>query len=246
MRFDRRRLLRPLAALVAMMLAAAACSLPTDDEAAIIAPEELPDALRSDLITTTTVEPGPRSEPVELFLLAAVGERSVIVPVIREIDPVASFQQRIGLLFGDNFTRSEEEEEQGWSNALREFQLVEAFVNDDQIAIIDMVALDEDGEPITVEAQILADAIAQVVFTATGFPPDNQVLAVRILSNGARTLVPTLEGDTEDVVNRDDFVNYTIDWVPPTTTVPTTTSTTTTTEPADDPGTGDGDGDGDG
>ena len=82
-----------------------------------------------------------------------------------------------------------------------------------------MVALDENGEPITVEAQVLADAVAQLVFTATGFPLDEPILAVRILSNGSRTFVPTLEGDTEEVVNRDDFVNYTAEWVPPTTTV---------------------------
>ena len=88
-----------------------------------------------------------------------------------------------------------------------------------------MVALDENGEPITVEAQVLADAVAQLVFTATGFPLDEPILAVRILSNGARTFVPTLEGDTEEVVNRDDFVNYTAEWVPPTTTVAPTSTT---------------------
>ncbi|MEM8704851.1 MAG: hypothetical protein AAGE98_00225 [Actinomycetota bacterium] len=212
---------------VVMTLAAAACSLPTDDEASIIDPEELPDALLSDLVTTTTVDPGPRTEPLELFLLAAAGDRSVVVPVIREIDPVSSFEQRIGLLFGETFVRTEDEEEQGWSNSLREFQLLEAFINDNQVAIIDMVALDENGDPITVEAQVLADAVAQLVFTATGFPPDGDILAVRIRYNGAGTLVPTLEGDTEDVVNRNDFVNYTLDWVPPTTTVATTTTEST-------------------
>ena len=61
--------------------------------------------------------------------------------------------------------------------------------------------------------------------TATGFPLDEPILAVRILSNGARTFVPTLEGDTEEVVSRDDFVNYTAEWVPPTTTVAPTSTT---------------------
>ena len=45
MRPDRRPLLRHVAVALAMMLAAVACSLPTDDEAAIIPPEDLPDAL---------------------------------------------------------------------------------------------------------------------------------------------------------------------------------------------------------
>jgi len=145
--------------------------------------------------------------------------------VMREIDAIAGFEQRIGLLFGENFVRTEQEEEDGWSNALREFELIEASVNDSRVAIINMVALDENGEPITVEAQVLADAVAQLVFTATGFPLDEPILAVRILSNGARTFVPTLEGDTEEVVNRDDFVNYTAEWVPPTTTVAPTSTT---------------------
>ena len=219
------------ATLLAMLLTVAACSLPTDDEAAIIAPEDLPAALRSDLATTTTVDPGPRSEPIELYLLAAAGDRNVVVQVTREIDAIAGFEQRIGLLFGENFVRTEQEEEDGWSNALREFELIEASVNDSRVAIIDMVALDEDGEPITVEAQVLGDAVAQLVFTATGFTREEPILAVRILSNGARTFVPTLEGDTEEVVNRDDFVNYTAEWVPPTTTV-SPTSTTQETAPA--------------
>lgn len=227
------RIARWFLLLLAVTAGAAACSLPTDDEAAIIDPEELPDALRSDLVSTTTVDPGPRSEPIELYLLAAAGDRSIVVPVAREIDPVASFEQRIGLLFGDNFVRTEEEEEQGRSNALREFQLLEAFINDNQVAIIDMVALDDEGQPITVEAQVLADAVAQLVFTATGFPPEDTVRGVRIRYAGGNALVPTLEGDTEDVVSRADFPNYTADWMPPTTTVVTTTSTE---QPATDDG----------
>ena len=222
------RLLRHLVVVLAAVLAAAACSLPTDSEAAVIDPDELPDALRSDLVSTTTIDPGPRTEPVQLYLLAASGDRSVVVPVGREIDPVASFEQRIGLLFGENLVRTEEEEERGLRNALREFQLLEAFVNDDNVAIIDMVALDDEGQPITVEAQVLADAAAQLVFTATDFAPEGSIGAVRIRINGAGTQVPTLEGDTDGVVDAGDFENYTEDWVPPTTTVVTTVA------PADD------------
>ena len=120
--------------------------------------------------------------------------------------------------------RTEQEEEDGWSNALREFELIEASVNDSR-GDHQHGRPRREREPITVEAQVLADAVAQLVFTATGFPLDEPILAVRILSNGARTFVPTLEGDTEEVVNRDDFVNYTAEWVPPTTTVAPTSTT---------------------
>ena len=104
----------------------------------------------------------------------------------------------------------------------------------------DMVALDENGEPITVEAQVLADAVAQLVFTATRFPLDEPILAVRIPSKGARTFVPTLEGDTEFLFKSEDFVNYTAEWVPPTTTV-ASTSTTQGTAPESGGATDNGD-----
>ena len=52
--------------------------------------------------------------------------------------------------------------------------------------------------------------------------------------------MPTLEGDTEEVVNRNDFVNYTADWVPPTTTV-APTNPTQGTDPESDGTTDNGD-----
>ena len=121
--------------------------------------------------------------------------------------------------------RTEQEEEDGWSNALREFELIEASVNDSRAAIINMVALDENGEPITVEAQVLADAVAQLVFTATGFHSTNRSWQSGSCRMGPAPSYQRLEGDTEEVVNRDDFVNYTAEWVPPTTTVAPTSTT---------------------
>lgn len=215
--------------LLLAVLVGAGCSLPTDDEAAVIDPDTLPDALRSDgTTTTTTVDPGPRTEPIEIFLLRTDADRSIVQQVGREVDRVAPFEQTIGLLFGPEI-RTEEEQELGWSNTLREFQLLEAFVNENQVAIIDMVAVDENGDPIDVEAQVLQDAAAQLVYTATGLPREDPILAVRIRIDGAAEFIPTVGGDTKEVVNRSDFEDYDVDWVAPTTTAPPTT------EPPADP-----------
>ena len=209
--------MRRLAAiLAAAAITAAACSLPTDEQAVVIATEDLPDVLRPDLeITSDTTEPGPQTVTVEIFLIDAAGERTIVVPRDREIMPQAGFQERIALLFGQEI-RTEEEQE-SFSNALREFTLLEAFINDNDVAIIDMVALDEEGAVVEIEAEVLRNAAAQLVYTAASFP---DVLAVRIRLDGEATTLPTSEGDTDEVVWTSDFASYDQDFVVPTTTDP--------------------------
>ncbi|MGA0239481.1 MAG: hypothetical protein ACO3PD_13940, partial [Acidimicrobiales bacterium] len=69
------------------------CSLPTDDQAAIVNPEDLPDVLRSDLeVQVEEAEtPGPLTVTVTIFLLEVVGERNVVVQRDREVSPQAGF-----------------------------------------------------------------------------------------------------------------------------------------------------------
>ena len=128
-----------------MLTVVTSCSLPTDDQAAIVNPEDLPDVLRSDLeVQVEEAEtPGPLTVTVTIFLLEVVGERNVVVQRDREVSPQAGFADRIGLLFRDE-VRTEEEREL-YSNALREFTLLDAQINENDVAIIDMVALDEEA-----------------------------------------------------------------------------------------------------
>ena len=197
------------------------CSLPTDDQAAIVNPEDLPDVLRSYLeVQVEEAEtPGPLTVTVTIFLLEVVGERNVVVQRDREVSPQAGFADRIGLLFRDE-VRTEEEREL-YSNALREFTLLDAQINENDVAIIDMVALDEEGSPIPSEAEVLRNAAAQLVYTATGFP---DVIAVRIRIDGERISLPTSEGDTEGVVDRDDYFQYDPSFEVPTTSTPPSTT----------------------
>ncbi|MDG1367531.1 MAG: GerMN domain-containing protein [Acidimicrobiales bacterium] len=218
----RRNLLMLTAALLTLGLG---CSLPTDDKAAIVDPEDLPDVLRSDLEVEIEEAdtPGPLTITATIFLLEVVGERNVVVERDREVSPQAGFTDRIELLFGEE-VRSEEEQEL-YSNALREFTLLGAEINDNDVAIINMVALDENGVPIPTEAEVLRNAAAQLVYTATGFP---DVVAVRIRIDGERISLPTSEGDTEEIVDRDDYVQY-----DPSFEVPTSTTPSSTTQPPD-------------
>ncbi|MEM9201169.1 MAG: hypothetical protein AAGC53_05900 [Actinomycetota bacterium] len=243
MRSVRRRLL-----LLAGAVIVSGCALPTDDEATLIEPETLPEVLRSNVEVTTTVDQGPRTEPVLIFLLSNEGERTIVREVSREIDRGATFEAEVGLLFpGPDVPdiRTEDEIERALFNALSGFQLTEAFVNDNQVAVIDMVPINEDGEPIDpgeIGTQILENALAQLVYTATGFPTEVPINAVRIRIAGVAEFLPTEEGDSRELLNRADFETYDPEYVPPATTAPPTTTEPEPAEtaPADDEANADG------
>lgn len=212
----------------AAALIISACSLPVDEEATVIPQDQLPDVLRSDLstTTTTTLAPSVVAVTVSIYLLDVVAQRSVVVATTREVEQSASFKDRISLLFGTEI-RTETEKEQGWSNALREFELLDASINDG-VAVIDMVALDASGSPITVEARLLADAAAQLVYTSTTL---SNINGVRVLIDGQTAFLPTSGGDTKQIVTTADFKRYDPAYVPPTTTTTTQPPTTTSLPP---------------
>ncbi len=200
-----------------------ACSLPTDESAQVINPDELPDGLRSDLTaTTTTIEP-PSAIPIGIFLIDLADERKIVVEVTREVETTASLFDRLSFLFGDE-VRTEADRELGYSNPVGEFTLTSVERNDNDVAIIDIIAVDENGAEVAVSGDVLRDAAAQLVYTATGF---SAIRAVRILINGERVVLPTTtdEGDTEDVVSRGDYERYLPEFVVVTTTVPESTTT---------------------
>ena len=99
--------MRRLAVLLFLSLAMVGCSLPTDDEAAVIDPEDLPDVLRSDreVEAEEADTPGPQTVTVSIFLLDTAGERNIVVQRDREVAPQA------GLDTGDLITSPGPEEE---------------------------------------------------------------------------------------------------------------------------------------
>jgi len=225
--------MRPLLAVALVVsLLATACSLPTDESAQLIDVNDLPDALRSDLTTTTTTIEPPSAVTIGVFLIDLADERKIVIEVAREVEATASLFDQLSLLFGDE-VRNEAERDLGYSNPLGEFTLTSAVRNENDVAIIDIIALDEAGNEVAVDADVLRDAAAQLVYTAIGFSP---TVAVRILINGERVVLPTTgeAGDTEGVLNKADYERYLPEFEPPPPTTVPETSTTTEAPPADD------------
>ncbi|MFQ5557749.1 MAG: GerMN domain-containing protein [Acidimicrobiales bacterium] len=226
---------RALALATAVALLTGACTVPTDESAQAIASEQLPDALRTDVTsstTTTTVAVLTRTVPIFLLERPEETERTLAVGVDREVPPGASFADTIGLLFGEGVV-SEEELTLGYFNNLFEFELLEAGV-EDGIATIDITLTSEGEEVAEPSAEILEGVAAQLVYTATALAGVDKV---RILRDGAEITVPSDEPDQEPgaLLDADDYERYNPAFVPPTPTsteAPPSTSTeapTTTT-----------------
>lgn len=223
------RVLRLLAATLALAVTAGACSVPTDDNAEVIDQEDLPESLRSDgTTTTTTTVPTPVTQTVTVYLLRQLpdSDRQVVEPVTREVPFGADLATALMPLFGEGSV-TEEETANGLISSLFEFQLLDATVDTSGIATIDIVALTPEGEPVTEPLQVpLKPVAAQLVWSAT---EHEGVVAVRLHINGEPVAVPTDRGDAEpdEPLRRDDFQLFDPDFVPATTTTTTTPASTT-------------------
>ena len=227
---------RRLRVLVVLMSVVAACSVPTDETAQEIDPEQLPESLRPDFTTTTTTTvPAPVTEPATVFLLEVLPdtERRVVVGVSRDVQRGASVQAVLSTLFGGEM-RTEAEQEAGYSNALFELALDSAIVEGD-VAIVDIVPLTPEGEPSDEPfTGDLIGAAAQLVFTASEF---DDIIGIQIHINGEEVSVPTNDGDADPgaTLRTSDYEQFDPDFVPATTT--TTTATTTSAPPVETPDT---------
>jgi spore germination protein GerM len=218
------------AVLVASLLLAGACGVPTNETAQAIDPEQLPESLRPDFTTTTTTsEPAPLTESATVFLLwlPPDTERRVVVEVSREVPLGSSLETVLSTLFGSD-VRTEQEVEEGYSSALFELDLGEVSI-DDGVATIDVIPLTPEGEPS--EEPFTGDllgAAAQLVWTATEY---EGVMGARILINGEGVIVPTTNQDAEpgQILTRVDYERF-----DPERQDAITTTTTTTTAPSGD------------
>ena len=98
--------------IVAVVLSVAACGVPTDDSAAAIDVEQLPESLRPGITTTTTtILDAPFTESAIVFLLESVPntERRVVREVLRDVPRGTSLGGVLSTIFGPD-VRSEEEE----------------------------------------------------------------------------------------------------------------------------------------
>ena len=220
---------RILTMITAVVLSVAACGIPTDDSAAPIDVEQLPESLRPGITTTTTtIVDTPLTESAIVFLLESVPntERRVVREVLRDVPRGTPLEGVLSTIFGPD-VRNEEELELGYSNALFELMLLGAVVRDvadwsGGVALINIQPLTPEGAP-SEEAFTgdLIGAAAQLVFSATSY---EGVTGVQILINGEETPIPTTDGDVEPgtILVKENFERFNpaiLDIVPTTTTV---------------------------
>ena len=214
---------RRLAALMLAAIAVWGCGLPTDENAQAIDPEELPESLRPGFTaSTTTTVPAPLTESRPVYLLTNPQdiERTIVVPVERQVDRNATLGDVLASLFGE--ATSAEESDAGYFNTLELFEILSANVLDG-VATVDIVHLSPEGEDQPPSADELRFAAAQLVFTAAA---TEGVDGVRILLDGEEVSVPTSDADAEpgSVLRTSAYEQFQADFAP----------TTTTTAPVDE------------
>ncbi len=207
----------------ALMLAAAGCGLPTDENAEAIDPEELPESLRPGFTastTTTVAAPLNESRPVYLLTNPQDIERTIVVEVERQVRRSATLADVLATLFGE--AASAEESDAGYFNTLELFEILSATVSDG-VATVDIVHLSPEGEDQPPSADELRFAAAQLVFTAS---ETESVEGVRILLDGEEVSVPTSDADAEPgaILRTSAYEQFQPDFAP----------ATTTTAPADE------------
>lgn len=209
--------------LFALLLAAAAaagCGLPTDNTAQAIDPDELPESLRPGFVaSTTTTVPAPLTEGRTVYLLTNPQdiERTIVVPVERQVNRSATLGDVLATLFGE--ATSVEESDAGYFNTLELFEILDATVTDG-VATIDIVHLSSEGEDQPPSADELRFAAAQLVFAAAEF---EGVDGVRILLDGEEVSIPTSDADAEPgaVLRTSAYEQFQPDFAPATTTTTT-------------------------
>ena len=210
---------------VALLVAAGlvGCSLPTDETAQAIDPEDLPESLRPGFIASTTIAvPAPLTEARTVYLLTNPQdiERTVVVAVERQVDRNATLAGVLATLFGE--TTSAEEQAAGYFNTLELFEIADATVSGG-VATIDIVPVSpEDLPPPPDTLKLVA---AQLVYTASAA---EDVDGVRILLDGEEVSIPTSDADAEpgSVLTISAYEQFQLEFAP--------TSTTTTASVSDD------------
>lgn len=190
-----------IAALVAALLVAASCDVPTNEQ-----PVELsgPFAQLEATTTTSTTSPEAFSRRVIVWLLRSAGDATVLQPVPRNVDINAGIQEVLRNLFTQP-PSDERPEEVGLTSAIpSSATLLSAQASDvdpDRL-IVDVRGLfGEQG----VQGPTLRNALAQIVWTAT--EPTTGFAEVVFRNDGqpADALVDDLE-TTSEAVDRSDYL----------------------------------------
>lgn len=177
-----------------ILLALAACGVPTDDEARVTDPAEVPfGLLDADRRARTDVE---RSGPtvVEVYLFAET--EAALIPVARRVEDPTLMTALAELERGP----TDAEAAAGLRSALDESDVIIAADVSGDTATVDLA---EGFSAISGADQLVA--IAQTVFTATARPGVDQVA---FLLDGRPIEIPRGDGSlTSGAVSRDDYAD---------------------------------------
>ncbi|MGK2950688.1 MAG: GerMN domain-containing protein [Acidimicrobiales bacterium] len=191
-----RRGLLHLAAIA--LLVAGGCGLTENDSPQAIAPENLPpNLLEPDPGTSTTIPEAGETVAVTVYLLVREGDTTRLSPVEREVvDPAAPGELLTSLLS----TPSEAELETGVSTSIpTDTVLLSTELDEDSGELV----IDISDELLAIQGTELANAFAQLVYTATEVEGVRQV---RFLVEGEEVQAPDAEGaPVSGAVRRADY-----------------------------------------
>lgn len=182
-----------------LLVVAAACTVPTNDE-----PVELSGSIVPETTTSSsTSSPQTATRDAFVYFLETGDGATVLRRVPRSIEAGTGVQGVLSNLFTQR-PREEETTEQGLSSAIPESATLLSAVadpDDPNLLVVDVRNLF--GAEGGIQGSELRNALAQIVWTATEGDPALQVV---FLQDGERrqALVDDLES-TDDAVDRDDY-----------------------------------------
>ena len=190
------RRLRPVIAVVAMVLTAA-CSAPVDSGPKAIRAASIPEGLRTESSSTTTTSgPTGESEEVTVYL---IGQDQRLVAVKRRVSSPVTVEKALRKLFTPPTTA---EGVSGYRTAISPDTTVRSATIENKIVTVDVSKVFAFGP---VDDQIRA--YAQVVFTAV---ETGSVTGVLFAVNGRRLEVPAGDGSNQSApLGRGSYPAYT-------------------------------------
>jgi hypothetical protein len=223
---------RPLLALASLMLVAAACSLPNDESAQIIDQERLDGALqRVTTTTSSTTLPPPLTVDFAYYLLVDTEEGRKLQQVVVAIPESQSISVTIAAMAVEGFPESIGADPDVTINRVRLYEVESVTFTPEASTATVALTIDPEVEP--PDNSQLVDVAAQLVWTLTGI---DGIELIEFVIDGETQDIPTQEGQTDELLSRDDYRIYDAEAPdePPDETTSTTSTTTTTTVPPDE------------
>lgn len=189
----RRRPGRLAGLLVAVAVLVGGCTVSTNAEPQEIAVEDVPSVLLETTTTSTTTTSPTATKTEQLWFLDSDDTATVLVPVERQFEVDASLQQIL-----DNLVTAPEPDLVSRLNP-ESVQIVQVLVD----PATGTATINVRGLFGSVQDPLLSQALAQLVYTATG---EEGVTQVRFLNDGVA--VENIGAESTTVVDREDFRQF--------------------------------------